>query len=221
MKYHPWVIISLTLCLLVGHTAAMAEAKPVTQASIKEMSPMETVKYRIDQIVQVLNNPELAKPANREAQRNRIWEIALPMFDFAEISRRTVGPKWTSFTDAEKEHFIDLFTRFLGNTYIDKIQGEYHNEQFTYLKELIKEPQALVRTKLIRESSQLPIDYRMKKEDGQWKVYDILVEEGVSLVQNYRVQFQSVLQKEPPAKLIERLEEKVKEQQPLQRQPTQ
>lgn len=220
MRYQPWVCGMIALCLVIGHSAAWGEAKAVASVAQKEMSPMETVQYRINQIVTILTDVELSKPANRKTQRNRIWEIALPMFDFVEISRRTVGPKWNTFTDAEKARFTDLFTQFLGNTYIDKLQGEYHNEQVAFIKELIKEPQALVRTKLIRESAELPVDYRMKKEDGQWKIYDVLVEDGVSLVQNYRVQFQSILQKETPAQLIERLEIKIKEQQPLQEQPT-
>jgi phospholipid transport system substrate-binding protein len=203
----------MAMCLLIAHSAALAEAKPVAAAAVQEMSPMQTVQFRIDQMVAVLTDAELSKPANRSAQRDRIWEIAVPMFDFTEISRRTVGTKWSSFTEAEQQRFTELFTQFLANTYIDKIQGEYHNEKIAYLKELVKEPQAMVRTKLVRDSAELPIDYRMKKADGQWKIYDILVEDGVSIVQNYRVQFQSILQKETPAQLIERLEIKIKEQQ--------
>lgn len=218
----PWIsIIFLSLCLVIGHSVAMAEAQAVADASIKEMSPMETVQHRIDQIVAVLTDAELAKSDNRQAQRARIWEIALPMFDFTEISRRTVGSKWDVFSEAEKTSFTDLFTQFLGNTYIDRLQGEYHNEKIAYLKELVKEPKALVRTKLIRDTAELPIDYRLKKEAGQWKIYDILVEDGVSIVQNYRVQFQSILEKETPAQLIERLKIKIKEQQPLAHQKAQ
>ncbi|MDA8139327.1 MAG: ABC transporter substrate-binding protein [Desulfobacteraceae bacterium] len=213
MTDNRWLFILTMMCLLIGHSAAGAEAKPVAAVSTQDMTPMQTVQTRIDQIVAALTDPELSKPANKVAQRDRIWEIAIPMFDFTEISRRTVGAKWTTFSEAEQKRFTDLFTRFLGNTYLDKIQGEYHNEKVTYLKELIKEPQAVVRTKLVRDNAELPIDYRMKKEDGQWKIYDILVEDGVSLVQNYRVQFQTILQKETPAQLIERLEVKIKEQQ--------
>lgn len=213
-----WFTLLLTLCVIIGHSAAMAEAKPVVATTVQKMSPMETVQYRINLIVAVLTDAELAKPANKIAQRERIWQIALPMFDFGEISRRTVGPKWRSFSEMEKNRFTELFTQFLGNTYIDKLRGEYQNEKIAYLKELIKEPQALVRTKLIRDSAELPIDYRMKKVDDQWKIYDVLVEDGVSLVQNYRVQFQSILQKETPKQLIERLEIKIKEQQPLKPQ---
>ncbi len=199
-----WISTALfVVCLVIGQASASAGSP----------TPMQTVKERIDQIISVLNDPQYHAPARKEAQRDKIWEISKTMFDFTEISRRTVGPKWDSFSDPEKSRFTDVFMQFLGNTYIDKMQGEYHNEQVVYLQEIVKEPQALVRTQLKRENTALPIDYRMKHVEDKWKIYDILVENGVSIVQNYRVQFQSILQKESPAQLIARLEEKLKEQQ--------
>ena len=197
-----WSVAITIWCLLVG-TVGAGNASP---------TPMDFVKERIDQIITILNDPTYHTPGQKGSQRDRIWEVSQPMFDFKEISRRTVGPKWDLFSEAEKEQFTHVFSSFLGNTYIDKIQGEYHNEQIVYLKELVKEPLALVRTKLVRESVEIPIDYRLRRNDNQWKVYDILVENGVSLVQNYRVQFRSILEKEPPAELIRRLEQKLQEQ---------
>jgi phospholipid transport system substrate-binding protein len=203
MSTKRWITTIFALCFVIGQANASAGSP----------TPMQTVKERIDQIITVLNDPQYHAHEKKGVQRDKIWEISSPMFDFAEISRRTVGPKWDSFAEEEKSRFIDVFRQFLGNTYIDKMQGEYHNEQVVYVKELIKESQALVRTQLVRQSVALPIDYRLKQEDGLWKIYDILVENGVSIVQNYRVQFQSILQKETPAQLIARLEVKLKEQQ--------
>jgi len=197
-----WSVAIAIWCLLIG-TVGAGNASP---------TPMNFVKERIDQIITILNDPTYHTPGKKDSQRDKIWEVSQPMFDFKEISRRTVGPKWDLFSEEEKEQFTKVFSSFLGNTYIDKIQGEYHNEQIVYLKELVKEPLALVRTKLVRESVEIPIDYRLKRNDNQWKVYDILVENGVSLVQNYRVQFRSILEKEPPAELIRRLEQKLQEQ---------
>ncbi|MBI5063439.1 MAG: ABC transporter substrate-binding protein [Desulfatitalea sp.] len=197
-----WITALFVVCFVIGQATASAGSP----------TPMQTVKERIDQIITVLNDPQYHPAAQKKAQREKIWEISQIMFDFTEISRRTVGPKWDSFSDQEKSHFTDVFAQFLGNTYIDKMQGEYHNEQVVYLQEIVKEPQALVRTQLKRENLTLPIDYRMKQAQGSWKIYDILVENGVSIVQNYRVQFQTILQKESPVQLIARLEEKLKEQ---------
>lgn len=191
------------LALLIATTSA---------AAVEALSPMETVRERIDQVIEVLNDPRGADPDHRAAQRTQLWDIASPLFDFSEISRRTVGPKWQEFTSEEQERFTEVFTQFLSNTYIDRIQGEYQNEKIEYIQEMVREPVALVRTKLVREGTEMPIDYRMRRTDGQWRIFDILVENGVSIVQNYRVQFQSILQRETPVDLIERLEKRLEEQ---------
>lgn len=202
MRIKVRIMTIIMISLFIG-TAAVYAAEP---------DPMTTIKVKIDQVIEVLNDPHFNTPAKRDEQRKKIWDIARPLFDFQEISRRTVGPNWKRFSPQQKEHFIKVFTKFLGNTYIDKIQGEYHNEKIVYTKELVRPPYALVWTQLVRPNGTIPIDYRMKLEDGKWKVYDILVENGVSIVQNYRVQFQSILQKESPNQLIARLEKKLKEQ---------
>jgi phospholipid transport system substrate-binding protein len=178
-------------------------------ASTDSKRPMETIREPINQIIAVLNDPAYHSPGKKELQRDRIWEIARPMFDFDEISRRAIGKSWDTFTPDEKKRFTSIFSEFLGNTYIDKLQGEYHNEKIDFERELVKGAKALVRTKLLRESATIPIDYRMKQSDGAWKVYDILVENGVSIVKNYYVQFNSMLRENTPAQLIERLEKKL------------
>ena len=107
----------------------------------------------------------------------------------------------------------DVFAQFLGNTYIDKIQGEYHNEQIVYLgQDFYSDTYVEVKTQIVRETLTIPVNYRMLKDrDGQWKVYDIIVE-GVSLVKNYRTQFASILSKDKPAQLIQQLNDKLAEQ---------
>jgi phospholipid transport system substrate-binding protein len=135
------------------------------------------------------------------------------MFDFDEIAKRAVARNWSDFNDAEKTAFSDVFAQFLGNTYIDKIQGEYHNEQIVYLgQDFYADTYAEVKTQIVRETLKIPVNYRMLKGgDGQWKVYDIIVE-GVSLVKNYRTQFASILSKDKPAQLIQQLNDKLAEQ---------
>jgi phospholipid transport system substrate-binding protein len=95
---------------------------------------------------------------------------------------------------------------------VGKLQGDYNNEEIDYLKELIKGNRALVRTVIHQKNVDISVDYRFKKVDGAWKVYDIIIAEGVSLVKNYRVQFSSILKKGSPGQLIERLEIKLAEQ---------
>ena len=178
----------------------------------EQLSPTETLKGPVDEVIAILKDPAYHGPDKKAIQRDKIWNRIYGLFDFDEVSRRTIGDQWSAFTPEEQKRFSAVFSEFLGNTYVDKLQGEFHDEKIIFLKELVKEPLALVRTSLVRPGAEIPIDYRLKKQDGQWLIYDILVENGVSLVKNYRVQFQSALQSESPAKLIERLEEKLEQQ---------
>ncbi len=181
--------------------------------SAESPDPTATVKGPIDTMIAILNDPQYQSPETKIAQRNQIWKAVKEMFDFHEISRRTVARNWQGFSETEKTQFSDVFADFLGNTYIDKIQGEYHNEKIVYLsQDFYADNYAQVKTQIIRETVEIPVYYRMlKNNDGQWKVYDIIVE-GVSLVKNYRTQFASILKTETPAQLIERLNQKLTEQ---------
>lgn len=184
----------------------------ITPIGAKEIPPMETLKGPIDQIISILNDASFTGSDKRAAQRDKIWQIARPVFNFDEISRRAIGKPWIKFSQDEKSRFSSIFSEFLGSTYIDKLQGEFNNEQIDFDKELVKGKKALVRTRLRRKSLEIPIDYRMHQVDGAWRIYDILVDNGVSLVKNYRVQFTSILKNGTPAQLIERLEKKLASQ---------
>lgn len=196
------MLVLSTLTLIAGPSQASTDTK----------MPMETLQQPINKIIDVLNDPAYKGADKKDVQRDKIWEIARPVFDFNEISRRAIGKAWDSFSADEKKRFTAVFSEFLGNTYIDKLQGEYHNEQIDFDKELVKGSVALVRTRLRRETAVIPIDYRMRQIDGSWKVYDILVENGVSIVKNFYVQFHSMLKDGTPAQLIERLEKKLDNQ---------
>lgn len=185
----------------------------VCPAAAVSMEPMAVLKAPIDAVIAILNDSRYQVAGVRLAQRDEIWKNVKPMFDFDEISRRAVARNWRNFSDAEKAAFTDVFAQFLGNTYIDKIQGEYHNEQIVFNgQNFHSDVYAEVKTMIVRETVEIPVNYRMRKgRDGQWKVYDVIVE-GVSLVKNYRTQFASILRKEKPAQLIERLDRKLAEQ---------
>jgi phospholipid transport system substrate-binding protein len=175
--------------------------------------PMATIKGPIDAAIAILNDPQYKAPGSRADQRDQIWKALKPMFDFRLISMRAVGGHWKKFSDAEKGQFSGVFADFLGNMYIDKIQGEYHNQKIVYLSQkLASDRYAEVKTQILREAVQIPVYYRLfKNNDGSWHVYDIIVE-GVSLTKNFRTQFASILKKETPAQLIERLDKKLAEQ---------
>jgi len=185
----------------------------VFPAAAVSMEPLAVIKTPVDTVIAILNDPQYKAAGTKLAQRDEIWKIVKPMFNFDEIAKRAVARNWSDFNDAEKAAFTDVFAQFLGNTYIDKIQGEYHNEQIVYLgQDLYSDIYVEVKTQIVRETLTIPVNYRMiKGGDGQWKVYDIIVE-GVSLVKNYRTQFASILSKDKPAQLIQQLNDKLTEQ---------
>jgi phospholipid transport system substrate-binding protein len=177
------------------------------------MDPMETIKEPVDIVIAILNDSQYKVAGTHRAQRDRIWKIVKPIFDFEELSQRAVARNWKDFSAEEKVAFTDVFAQFLGNTYIDKMQGEYHNEQIVYLgQDFHADNYAEVKTQIVRATVQIPVNYRMLKDgEGHWRVYDVIVE-GVSLVKNYRTQFASILSKDKPAQLIQRLNDKLAEQ---------
>ena len=182
-------------------------------AAAVSLEPMATIKGPIDAVITLLNDPKYNVTGTKSAQRDEIWKNVKPMFDFDEIAKRAVARNWSDFNDTEKAEFTDVFAQFLGNTYIDKIQGEYHNEQIVYLgQDFYSDTYAEVKTQIVRETLKTPVNYRMLKGgEGRWMVYDIIVE-GVSLVKNYRTQFASILNKDKPAQLIQQLKDKLAEQ---------
>lgn len=201
MALRLWALILCSILSMTGYAIAVGETRP-----------METLQGPIDEIITILNDPSYKAGALKGEQRDKIWEIARPVFNFNEISRRAIGKTWAKFSPEEKERFSAVFSEFLGSTYIDKLQGEFSNEKIDFDKELVKGSKALVRTRLRRNNLEIPIDYRMHFVGGKWKIYDIMLENGVSLVKNYRVQFTSMLKKKTPSQLIDELEKKLAEQ---------
>jgi phospholipid transport system substrate-binding protein len=201
------------MIIKIGIAILLFTLPAANPAAASPADPMAVLKAPIEAMIVVLNDPNYKDPDAKMAQRNQIWKIVQPMFDFNEVSRRAVARHWQRFTEPEKKAFVEVFAQFLANTYIDKIQGEYQNEKVVYLSQAFhKEVYAEVKTKIIRESLEVPVNYRMlKNSGGQWKVYDIIVE-GISLVKNYRTQFASILKKKKPAQLIDQLNEKLAEQ---------
>ncbi len=192
----------MVLMSLVGTAPAMS-APP---------DPLAAIKGPIDTVIAILNDPIYKDDTRKAEQRDKIWQSVSGIFDFDEISMRAVARNWRKFTPAERQSFAAVFSKFLGNTYVDKIQGEYHNEEIVYVsQEIVKEGRALAKTIIKRETLEIPVDYRLKLVDGKWRVYDVSVE-GISLVKNYRTQFSQLLKKESPADLIKRLEKKLAEQ---------
>ena len=180
--------------------------------------PLEALKNPIDRSLMLLNDPQFREPGRKAEQREKLWDIIMEIFDFTEISKRTLARNWRLFSPEERESFTEIFSKLLVRTYIDRIQGAYSNQKIDYLSQhRSKKQRAMVKTQIIGESVTIPIDYRLHEKNGQWKVYDVSVE-GISLVKNYRTQFNKLLFKDTPAQLIRRLHEKVAKLEQKQKQ---
>jgi len=141
----------------------------------------------------------------KEAQKEKLWELIRKVFDFEGITVLAVGQNWKRFSPEQQKVFTDIFTTRLGNSYLTKIQGSFNNEKVAYLSEEVLSPaKARVKTKIIREVDSIPVDYSLRPINGAWKIYDVVIE-GVSLVANYRTQFNDILSKDSPDVLIERV----------------
>lgn len=173
--------------------------------------PLNVAQVNVNKILDVLRDPKLKSESAKETKKQKLRSIYKGMFNEIEFSKRTLARNWSKLNAAQQEEFIKLFEQVLEKAYIDKILS-YTNEKIDFYKESINsETQVEVQTKVITSSKEIPIFYRLILKDGAWKVYDVVVE-NVSLVQNYRTQFNDILAKNTPEQLLEILRKKVKEQ---------
>jgi len=170
---------------------------------------LDTVKANADKVLDVLRDPKLKAPSAKEIKKEKLRVIYVTMFDEVELSRRSLGNNWNKLNNDQRQEFVKLFEQVLEKAYADKILA-YTDEKIEFTKEsMISSNQAEVRTKVITASREVPITYRVISKDGVWRVYDVVIE-NVSLVQNYRTQFNDILAKNSPEQLLEILRKKVK-----------
>lgn len=176
------------------------------------LRPIEALKGPLDTALSILQDPRYRQDEEKEAQKEQLWVIIRKVFDFEGITALAVGRNWKRFSPEQKKEFADVFTTLLGNSYLTKIQGNFHNEKVEFLsEEILTATRARVKTKIIREVDSIPVDYSVRPDGDTWRIYDVNIE-GVSLVQNYRSQFDQILSKDSPAVLIERVRDKNKAQ---------
>ena len=170
--------------------------------------PLDTVKANVNGVIEVLRDPKLQGESGTKVKEQRIATAAEKLFDFVELSKRTLGLNWNKFTQDQRKEFVELFKSILKDAYVEKITA-YTNEQINFTKEVpLSEDTVEVQSDIVAKSGQVPIYYRVIKKDSEWKVYDVVIE-GVSLVSNYSTQFREILASNPPEKLLETLRKKV------------
>src|SRR5262245_34018352 len=183
-------------CALVSADAALAGV------------PTDVLKANIDKVIKVLEEPALKGKVKE--RRTAVRRIAAEIFDVDETARRSLARHWQARTPAQREEFVQLFGDLLEVTYISKIE-QYGGEKIIYLGDSVDGEQATVRTKLItKQGTDIPVDYRMLKKSDKWMVYDVVIE-GVSLVSNYRTQFNKIIQTSSYEELVKKLKTKQEE----------
>lgn len=166
-------------------------------------SPTEVVRTTITEVFRILEDETLKDPAKLIPRRRMLEEVIASHFDYMEMSKRALAANWTPLTAVERTEFVELFKSFLSDRYAEKIEG-YSGEQVHYLSERIEGNYAEVRTELRSTKVEIPMDYRLHVKDGTWHAYDIIAD-GVSLVKNYRSQFDKIIRSDSYQELVRRL----------------
>jgi phospholipid transport system substrate-binding protein len=168
--------------------------------------PTDHIRKTTDKMITILNDPALK---NKVDERRKMLRSTLSeRFDWEEMAKRSLASHWQSLTDEEKKEFVPLFTDLLENTYMNRIEN-YSGDKVTYDAERVKGDYGLVKVTIFTvKQVEIPVVYKMKKKDPEWIIYDVSIE-GVSLVNNYRQQFDSIILSSSYQGLVEKLREKV------------
>jgi phospholipid transport system substrate-binding protein len=168
----------------------------------------ETVETQVNKVLKALAEPGF-KDQTKDAKIVKIRSIVNEIFDYTELSKRTLGREWTKFNAPQQGEFVKLFSELLEKTYADRLLS-YSDEKVVFEKEsMLREGQAEVTSNVLTaDGKKIPLDYRMVQKDGGWRVYDVIIE-GISLVKNYRDQFRDILAKDSPEEVLKMLREKV------------
>ena len=179
----------------------------LTAADALAGPPTDQVRGSVDRVLQILTDPELKKEAKTTERRTAIRAVASEIFDFNEISQRSLARHWAPRTPAEKQEFVRLFGDLLEQSYITKIEA-FSGEKIQYTGEVADGDQAVVKTRIVtKQGLEIPVDYRMFLKADRWRAYDVNIE-GVSLVSNYRTQFNTVIQRTGYPDLVTKLKAK-------------
>jgi phospholipid transport system substrate-binding protein len=193
--------ILLILCFLV---------LAATPSSAHGDEPIEALQKGVDEGLRLLQGPRANDPDSKEIEQQKLRLILEQLFDFYEFSKRVLASNWNDFTPSQREAFVEVFTEFLGKFYMGKLQEKYKDETLIFESQEYKSPsRARVNIRVVWKGQKIPLALLVIKRKGQWKVYDIQFF-GVSAVRNYRAQFNSLLRKETPDQVIERVRERIR-----------
>jgi phospholipid transport system substrate-binding protein len=172
-------------------------------------APTDQLKSRVDQVIKNLGDGDAKREHPRE-RRAALRKVADEIFDWEETAKRSLGRHWQQRTPAERDEFVRLFADLLDRAYMSKLEL-YDGEKIGFTGDTIDGDQAIVRTRILtKQGSEIPVHYKMLRRDDRWKVYDVEIE-GVSLIANYRTQFNTFLRRTSYGELVKTLRAKTGE----------
>ena len=170
-------------------------------------SPTQTVKKTVDEVVRIVSDKEMKKSHNEKKRRQELKRAIGAVFDYGEMAQRAMGRHWRDRSAPEKKEFVSLFETLLENSYADKIES-YNQEKIVYINERIEGEYAEVKSKVVTaKRDEYSLDYRLMNKGGKWMAYDVVIE-GVSLVSNYRGQFNKIITNDGYPALLKKLRSK-------------
>ena len=196
-KFFTYVILTLLLFAKLGDKALAYAAEPKDQ-----------IQSTVEQIIQLITSDNLEDGSIDDRKREEILAIVDQRFNFQLMSRLALGKAWAGRSDEEQGAFVRLFSELLKKTYVRRVES-YAGEKVVFSREDIKRDLAQVHGLFFKNDKEIPIVYKLKRQDDQWKVFDVVIE-GASIIKQYRRQFAQILKEEKFQDLIIRLEEKVK-----------
>jgi phospholipid transport system substrate-binding protein len=187
--------------------AAVAVLVLAAAAPVRAGLPTDQLKGSIQTVIQIIQDPALKTESRLAERRDKLRTIADQIFDFGEIARRALARHWLPLSEPQRKEFVSLFSDLLERSYVSRIE-QYGGEKIVYASERVDGETATVTTRIVtKNGTEVPVDYRMTRRGDRWLVYDVNIE-GVSLVSNYRTQFNKIIQTESYTELVRRLKSK-------------
>ena len=172
-------------------------------------TPIVLIKSAVDQAIKTLTDPYFQGEDKEEERRTLLRQILLPRFDFREMAKRSLGTHWLKRTREDKSEFVRLFTNFVEKVYLGRIESYNNGEKFIYSNERIEGPNAEVRSKILTsKGEEFQINYKLHRIGKEWKIYDVVVE-NISLISNYRSQFNRIITKTSYDELVSMMRQKL------------
>jgi len=191
--------------LVIGLNLLVLSMYPI---QVHANTPLDTIKLRINQLLDVLRDPALQGESAKELKKEKIWSIFDKTFDYLEFSKRTLARNWRKLKPDQRKEFTKLYKALLDKVYMNRILA-YTDQKFVFgKKRALAQNRVEVQSKIVAGSNRTPIHFRMILKNDQWRVYDVVVE-GISLVKNYRSQFKRIIKRESLEGMFEILRKKV------------